>query len=223
MIRRRDIERELDLATVTARDIARGGGAVDVSLALLLALLALDHSTLRIARAVEKLAAAPPPGGPSLGHTVIHVVAVLFEEEPPMSKVDHMPDFTLPSTALRAVLAVVGPKKADGSYAGPGSWSKVDTAATAPADGSEQLTLEAIPDSVVMEDDGVTPKLDANGNQIPVYKVFANTPLEPEDGATAGGTVTWGSAGMADVDIKVTYGNPALGHAAITAAEAPEA
>jgi len=186
-------------------------------------LRSIARSQSRIARAVESIA-APSPSEPSLGHTSIHVVAVLTEEEPPMptNKVDHMPDFTLPSTALRAVLAVVGPKKADGTYASPGTWSKVDTAATAPADGSEQITLEPIADSVVLDDQGA-PVLDDKGNQIPVYKVFANTPLEPADGQTAGGTVAWNSDGMAGVDIKVTYGNPALGHAAITAAEAPEA
>lgn len=148
------------------------------------------------------------------GHTNIHVVAVNPDKEifmPPV--IDHMPDFTLPSSALRAVLAVVGAKKADGTYATGGAWSTSDEAA---------LPLEAIADDVVKGEDG-TPTLDEAGLQIPVYKTFANTPLEPAAGEKAGGVVTWKAAGMADVDIKVVYGDPALGHAAITAGEAPEA
>lgn len=161
-----------------------------------------------------------------LGHTAIHVISVNPDgEEIPMPPIDHMPDFTLPSTAVRAVLAVVGAKKADGSYASSPTWSTSDESV---------LPLEPIADSVVTGPDPnwvdpgdgstapIIPIMDENGQQIPVFKTYANTPLTPEPGEKVSGTVTWKAAGMADVDIKVVYGDPALGHAAITAGEAAE-
>ena len=160
----------------------------------------------------------------------IHVVAVEVGRKPnkevQMPPVDHMPDFTLPSSSIRAVLAVVGPKKADGSYATSPIWSTSD---------ATTLPLEAIPDSVVEGPDPswvdpgdgstapIVPLLDANGLQAPVYKTYANTPLTPAEGTSVGALVTWSAPGMADVDLRVVYGDPALGHAAITAGEAPEA
>lgn len=162
----------------------------------------------RIATALE---AQPPSEGD--GRTNIHVVEVQLEDPMSPARVDHMPDFTLPSTSVRAVLAVVGPKKADGSYASNGGFTTSD---------ETTLPVEALPDSFALDSDG-NPILDAEGNQIPVYRTYANTPLTPEPGEKVSGTVTWRSGGMADVDIKVVYGDPALGHAAITASEAPEA
>lgn len=170
------------------------------------------HSLRRhLDRRLDEIEDALPPAM-GQGHTVIHVVAVELREDP-MPSVDHMPDFTLPSTSVRAVLAVVGPKKADGSYATNPTWGTSDPVT---------LPLEAIPDSVAVDAEG-NPILDDQGNQIPVYKTYANTPLTPGEGEKVSGIVTWKATGMADVDIKVIYGDPALGHAAITAGEAPEA
>jgi hypothetical protein len=165
----------------------------------------------RLGEIVAALKKKPEPDG----RTNIHVTSVELKrtEASPMPPIDHMPDFTLPSISVRAGLAVVGPKKADGTYATGGAWSTSDESA---------LPLEAVADSTAVDPDG-NPILDESGNPIPVYNVIANTPLEPAAGETAGGTVTWKASGMADVDIKVIYGDPALGHAAITASQLPEA
>lgn len=175
----------------------------------------IPHAINDLADAVREVAAAIRGLGPrALGHTTIQ--AAIAEENMP-GPPDHMPDFTLPSSSVRAVLAVAGPKLADFAtshqYAGEGSWSTSDASV---------LPLEAIPAGIVTDAEG-NPVLDEFGQNIPLYRTYANTPLTPTPGEQVAGTVTWSSAGMFDVDIRVVYGDPALGHAAITAGEAPEA
>lgn len=148
------------------------------------------------------------------GHTTIQVVEVSLVEDPPMTPpTDHMQDLQLPSSSVHAVLAVVGPQLASSSDANP----VYATNPTWSTDNPDQLPLEPVADSILTEDDGVTPKLDAAGNQIPVYKVKALTPLDE-----GSGTVTWSAAGMASVDIKVKYSDPPVGHAAITPSVEPD-
>lgn len=159
------------------------------------------------------------------GHTNIHVVGVeLKPQEVPVSPipVDHMPDFTLPSVSVRAKLAIVGPKLPGFATAGGPNFGKYAPSVTWSTSDESALPLEAIADDVVRDPVSGDPIVDENGNQIPVYMVHANTPLEPAPGETAGGVVTAKAAQMADVDIKVTYGDPAVGHMAITAAQDTE-
>jgi hypothetical protein len=142
------------------------------------------------------------------GTTTIHVVAVSLREDPPVAPtpIDHMPDLQLPSSTVHAVLAVVGPQLASSTDASP-------VYATSPiwtTNNPEALPVEVLPDSVVTDEAG-EPVLDAAGNQIPVFKAKALTPLDE-----GSGTVKWSANGMADVDIKVTYSDPPVGHAAIT-------
>jgi hypothetical protein len=173
----------------------------------------------RIADAIEAILVALLRAPQGNGHTNIHITEVQINchKENPMPPVDHMPDFILPSSSVRASLSVVGPKLSDfatsGKYAVSPTWKSSD---------ETTVSLEAIPDSVALGPDG-NPLTDENGNQIPVYSTFANTPLTPDPGTAVSATVTWSATGMADCDIKIVYGDPAVGHAAITSSQVAEA
>lgn len=147
----------------------------------------------------------PPP------RTVIHVTAVELKPEDPTMvppTTDHMPPLQLPSSTIRARLAVVDARKADGSRVTSVTWTSSNLAA---------LPLEAIPDSTVKDAEG-NEVLDPNdGQPLLVFSTFANTPLDEGEGL-----VTVRSPGMADCDIVVRYSDPPVGHFAITATEAPE-
>ena len=145
-----------------------------------------------------------------LGTTTIHVVEVgpLLKEEQMPHETDHMPPFLLHSANNFAVLAVVGAKHADGTYV-PGTdvtWATND------------LTNPLVPvaDDVVRDADG-NPVLDANGNQIPVFRIQVNTPGDNGDVL-----VTWSAAQMASADIHVQWSTPPEGHVTITPSELPE-
>ena len=121
---------------------------------------------------------------------------------------DHMPDFLLHSANNFAVLAVVGAKLADGTYV---AGSSVTWATSDPAN-----PLVPVADSVVLDADG-NPVLDANGNQIPVFKIQVNTP-----GDTGDNLITWSAPLMASADIHVQWSTPPEGHVTITPSELPE-
>lgn len=153
---------------------------------------------------------------------IIHVAAVeLTQKESHMSSIDHMPPINLPASTLRALLKVVGSKKADGAYATGVTWTSSD---------ETQVSIEAIADTNaqtpdpawVDPNDGTTAPLidllDEAGNPVPVSSCYANTPLD-----TGTATVTVKAAGMTDADIVVSYADPAQGHFAIVASEASEA
>ncbi len=156
------------------------------------------------------------PGG--AGHTVIHVTSARYDphkEAVPMPNIDHMPDFVLPASNIDAGLAVVNPRRADGSRVEPGqeTWSTSD---------AMSLPFEVLPYTKVLDQDG-NEVLDPKDNlPLHVFNVRARTPLTPDPGVVASGVITWKALGMFDVDIKVAYGDPALGHAAITATQIPD-
>lgn len=178
--------------------------------------VARQHIELRIAEGlavvIEEIRRLQPP---AVGHTTIHV-ASRPEEDPNMPPIDHMPDIRLPSINDEAVLEVIGPKKADGSYAVPET-----TQQGFKSSDDANLPLDEFKADIVKDADG-NPVLDEAGNQIPVYSAVANTPADPSEGQDVSGTVTWDAPGMATVDVKVVYGTPALGHAAITVRSRPE-
>ena len=167
-------------------------------------------------RIEEKLDAL---GVPSRSNpATIHVTEVQLKERE-MPPVDHMPPLQLPTVSVRARLSVVDPRKADGSRATNPTWKTSD---------ETQLPLEALPDTTAKDVDGNEILDPVDGLPLTVFQTFANTPLTAEEvealpEKVAGGTVTWSAPGMADVDIRINYSDPPLGHAAITAAEAPEA
>lgn len=148
-------------------------------------------------------------------HSTIHVTSVDFGKGTAMPPVDHMPDFGLPATNLSAGLAVVNPRLADGTRVPPPtiSWETTD---------STVLPIEVLPDTTVKDAAGNDVLDPADNLPLTVHNVLARTPLTPPPGEKVEATVTWKAPGMFDVDIKVTYGDPALGHAAITATQVPE-
>ena len=143
-----------------------------------------------------------------------------------MPPIDHTPPLDLASSSVRAKLSVVNPRLPDGSRVPSVTWS---------TDDETELPLEAAPDAIaqipdpawVDPGDGSTAPLidwlDPDGTPNKVFSVYANTPLTPDPGTKADGTVTCSAPGMASIDKLVRYGDAALGHFTLVATEAPEA
>jgi hypothetical protein len=160
-------------------------------------------------------ARSPAARVPVAPRNIIHVVSVETSKEIPVPPVDHMPDFTLPSTSVSAGLALVNPRYVDGTRVPPTTISWETSDATA-------LPIEVLPDSTVKDAADADVLDPADGLPLNIHNVLARTPLTPAPGDKVEGVVTAKAAGMFDVDIKVVYGDPALGHMAITAAIIPE-
>lgn len=178
----------------------------------------LEHLSLAIhcqTKAIERLTKAMQRQHPPV-RNVIHVVNVKLSEDP-MPPVDHMPDFTLPSTSVSAGLSIVNPRKPDGSSVTSITWSSSDDA-TLPLEQVADTTIQIPDPNWIDPGDGSTAPL----VDVPVYNVKALTPLKPDPGVFVSGVVTAEAAGMVNVDIKIVYGDPPLGHMAITAAVLPE-
>lgn len=159
------------------------------------------------------------------GRMQIQVTAVELkpevEEVIPMPPVDHMQPLQLPSSTVRAKLAIVDPRDASGQRVTSITWSSSD---------SSQVSLESIPeDTVKIPDpnwvdpgDGssapLVEKLDPTDSlPLKVFSVYANTPLD-----AGKATVTANAAGVAPCDIEVAYSDPPVGHMAINAMVVPE-
>lgn len=133
-----------------------------------------------------------------------------------MPPIDHAPDFTAPSTSVSVLLAIVNPRLADGSRV--------------PADGySYTSSDEAVLPQGAAQPNGTVK--DENGNEVPdpvdglpltIFYSLWLTPQTPDPGTFVSATVTGNCAGMVPNDVKISYGDPALGHAAFTPSVVPE-
>jgi hypothetical protein len=184
----------------------------------------LDQIASDVGAILELLQSIPAPA--SVPRPTIQLVLVDVDvHKEKLAVTDHSQPIQLPSVSVRALLRIVDPRKADGSRVTDYAWSTSD---------ATQLPLEAAANDTAKDVDG-NEILDPTDNlPLTVFQTYALTPLSQDDidalpatpdgsPKSAGGTVTAKSAGMADVDIRVSYNDPPLGHAVITGGVAPEA
>jgi hypothetical protein len=171
---------------------------------------AIHQMTERLDQRLEKIENLLHPPQSKGGHTNIHVTAVELKQEEPMPPtVDHMPPLQLPASTLRAKLSVVDPRNAGGTRLTSVTWSSSDEA---------QVSIEAIPDDTVKDENGAEVLDPVDNLPLAVFSTYGNTPLDAGEA-----TITVKAAGMADCDIVVKYSDPPVGHFAIVGVQAPEA
>jgi len=176
-----------------------------------------------VLRLVEAIAAATPH--PDAGCLDLRVIAVGTNQEvPPMTPAatDHSPDFKLNSANDYAVPASVGSKKVDGTYlkGSDVTWTS-DDPANQPIALPDGILTVSDPAWVDPGDGSVAPqipKLDVDGNQVPILSARVNTP-----GDNGNVLVTLAADGMASRDQRIIWSTPVQGHFSdLVATELPE-